>query len=51
MEEIECVSCDAVFTVDHDLDPEYYMVTHCPFCGSAVVDEEEVIWDDGDWDE
>jgi hypothetical protein len=52
MEEIECFSCDAVFTVDHDLDTEYYKVKHCPFCGTTVIDEEEdVTWDDADWDE
>jgi DNA-directed RNA polymerase subunit RPC12/RpoP len=52
MEELECVSCDAIFTVDHDLDDDYYKVQHCPFCGSKIVeDEDTVIWDDADWDE
>ena len=52
MEEIECFSCDAVFTVDHDLDDDYYKVKHCPFCGTKVAeDEEDLSWDDADWDE
>ena len=51
MEEIECFSCDAVYTVDHDLDTDYYKVKHCPFCGTEMETEEEVSWDDEDWDE
>lgn len=53
MTELECWSCDAVFTVDHDLDSEYYRVKHCPFCGSSIEDEEDLedpLWDD-DWEE
>jgi hypothetical protein len=53
MEELECFSCDAVFTVDHDMDDDYYKVKHCPFCGTKVAEEEEedLTWDDADWDE
>jgi hypothetical protein len=29
MEELECFSCDAVFTVDHDLDDDYYKKKIC----------------------
>ncbi len=51
MQEQECFSCDAVFTVDHDLDTEYYKVKHCPFCGTEMETEEELNWDDWDEDE
>jgi rRNA maturation endonuclease Nob1 len=52
MDELECFSCDAVFTVDHDLDDDYYKVKHCPFCGSKVTEEDDdVTWDDADWEE
>ena len=47
MEEMECFSCDAVFTVDPDLDDDYYKVKHCTFCGTKVTeDEEDLSWDD-----
>jgi predicted RNA-binding Zn-ribbon protein involved in translation (DUF1610 family) len=52
MEELECFSCDAMFTVDHDLDTDYYTVMHCPFCGTKIAEEEEdVSWNDEDWEE
>jgi rRNA maturation endonuclease Nob1 len=51
MEEMECYSCDAVFTVDHDLDTDYYKVKHCPFCGSTVIEEEEDLDFDDYYDE
>ena len=43
--ELECFSCDAVFTVDHELDTDYYKVKHCPFCGTEIESDE----DDNDW--
>lgn len=52
MEEIECFSCDAVFTVDHDLDDDYYKVKHCPFCGTKVAEgEEDLLWNESEEDE
>lgn len=51
MEEQECFSCDAVFTVDHDLDTEYYKIKHCPFCGTEMELDEEIEWNDWDEDE
>lgn len=32
----ECVECDAVFTISHQLDETYYEVTNCPFCGAEI---------------
>ena len=51
MEELECFSCDAVFLVEHDLNEEYYATKYCPFCGTKIVEEEDLNWDDWDEDE
>jgi uncharacterized paraquat-inducible protein A len=32
----ECVECDAVFKISHDLDSHHYKVSFCPFCGSDI---------------
>lgn len=37
----ECVECDAVFKIKHDLETDYYQVCHCPFCG-AGIDEDQI---------
>jgi rRNA maturation endonuclease Nob1 len=37
----ECVECDAVFKIKHDLDRDYYTVGFCPFCGSEI-DEDQI---------
>jgi rRNA maturation endonuclease Nob1 len=39
----ECIECDAVFKIKHDLEENHYKVEFCPFCGSAIeeVDEEQ----------
>jgi hypothetical protein len=36
----ECEECSAVFKINYDLDDHYYKVTHCPFCG-ADMDEDQ----------
>lgn len=37
----ECSSCDASFNVTHDLDPHYYTIHNCPFCGESLnIDED-----------
>ena len=40
-----CTDCDAEFTVKHSMDPDYYQVAVCPFCGHEVendmIDDEE----------
>jgi hypothetical protein len=47
----ECFECDAVFKISHELDENYYKVTHCPFCGTAMDDEEEDRYVDDSEDE
>jgi len=44
----ECIYCDAEFTVTTEDDDE---VIFCPFCGEELVDEEDELYDDEDWDE
>lgn len=44
----ECSSCDALFWVEHDMDKNYYPVTHCPFCGDELDIEEELELDYGE---
>ena len=36
----ECTNCEAVFKVSHELDPQYYNIEYCPFCGHELEDEE-----------
>ena len=36
----ECVNCEAVFRLGHDLDSDYYKIEYCPFCGD-VLDEDQ----------
>lgn len=42
---LECISCESMFAVEHDMNDHYYPVEFCPFCGSAL-DLEETIDDD-----
>jgi hypothetical protein len=37
----ECIECDAVFKISHDLDEDYYKVTNCPFCGAEMDDDQQ----------
>ena len=42
----KCGSCDADFKIKHSLDPSYYEVNFCPFCGGEIDNEEEEESDD-----
>lgn len=44
-EHYTCSSCEAEFKIKHKLDPSYYEVNFCPFCGGTIEEEE---WDDDD---
>ena len=37
-----CIECNVEFKVKHDADPEYYPITHCPFCGLELDLEEQL---------
>ena len=45
---IECVSCDGVFKVEHEMIEQYYSVEFCPFCGEELELEEELEMDYGE---
>ena len=36
-----CTDCDAEFKLSHDMDPDYFTVSMCPFCGAEVEHEED----------
>ena len=36
----ECIVCDAVFKIKHELDPDYYKVSNCVFCGAELVEDQ-----------
>jgi len=38
---IACESCNAEFTIKHDMMEESYIVSFCPFCGEDILIEEE----------
>jgi PHP family Zn ribbon phosphoesterase len=38
---IACESCDATFSIKHDLDNRLYNIVHCPFCGDELNEELE----------
>lgn len=42
---LDCISCESVFSVEHDMDDHFYPVEWCPFCGSKL-DLEETIDED-----
>ena len=44
-----CYSCDEEFIVHTSYETEA-VVEYCPFCGSEVESEEEVLFDDDDAD-
>jgi predicted nucleic acid-binding Zn ribbon protein len=45
-----CESCEAEFSVYHNMDDKYYKETYCPFCGEGLDEEleDEIEWEDED---
>jgi hypothetical protein len=41
--EINCLSCDAVFSITHEMDEDFYFVSGCPFCLAELDECEEPI--------
>ena len=35
-ERFECVSCEGVGHLEHDLDHHFYKLSFCPFCGEEM---------------
>ena len=48
MKLIVCLSCEAEFSIKHNMDKRLYNVVHWPFCGDALDDdmEDEVGYDE-----
>ena len=44
--EYSCSTCNASFTVEHQMDPAYYVFALCPYCEDAIGLETEEITDD-----
>ena len=39
---LECIKCEAVFKVQHDMDEHFYTPEFCTFCGEELEFEEEL---------
>lgn len=39
---LECIKCEAVFKVQHDMDEHFYIPEFCTFCGEELEFEEEL---------
>ena len=52
MKLIVCESCDAEFSIKHNMDKRLYNIVHCPFCGSELDNdmEDEVMDYDDDYE-
>ena len=48
---IFCMSCEADFTIRHDMDDDHYRVEYCPFCGDTLEDGEEYEFDEDEEEE
>ena len=49
MKLIVCDSCEAEFSIRHNMNELYYSIEWCPFCASSVGDpdfEDEIEWND-----
>ena len=51
MKLLVCESCDAEFSIKHNMDKRLYKIEHCPFCGEQLneemEDEVEEFYDEG----
>lgn len=34
---IDCVSCTGECVITHTQDPDDYVISYCPFCGSEII--------------
>ena len=48
--EIECINCNAVYYIQHDMSEKHYEVSHCSFCGGQL-ELEELVWEDEEEEE
>jgi uncharacterized CHY-type Zn-finger protein len=47
---IVCDSCEAEFSIRHNMNEDYYFIKYCPFCKSRIGSdpdfEDEIEWSD-----
>lgn len=48
--EIECLNCNAVYYIQHDMSEKHYEVSYCSFCG-VQLELEELVWEDEEEEE
>lgn len=48
---IECVSCESVFKMSHDMPTSHYSEKYCVFCGSELETEEAMPLDEWEQEE
>ena len=41
MKLIVCLSCDAEFSIKHNMDKRLYNIVHCPVCGEELDNDLE----------
>ena len=41
-----CESCEAEFSIKHNMESRLYKIQHCPFCGDALNEDLEDEVDD-----
>ncbi len=49
MKLIVCESCEAEFSIRHNLNELYYSIMYCPFCANELDDpdyEDEIEWNE-----
>ena len=39
---IECMKCDSVSVIEHEMEHHFYEIKFCPFCGEELELEEEL---------
>ena len=36
----DCEECSATFTIKFDLDPDFFTIKYCPFCGGELSEDD-----------
>ena len=52
MKLIVCLSCDAEFSIKHNMDKRLYNIVYCPFCGEELDNdmEDEIEFDEEEYE-